>query len=129
MIRKDVVGALIEHDGKLLLAQRACAALDRKWEFPGGKVEEGETHRAALEREILEELGAEIVVGDKVGSTDFEAGGVSYRLHVYRAAVVKGEPAAGEHHSVVWVLPEELLAYDLAPADIPIARVAVTKNR
>ncbi|MFC1579554.1 (deoxy)nucleoside triphosphate pyrophosphohydrolase [Thermodesulfobacteriota bacterium] len=129
MNRKDVVGALIRKDGKVLLAQRSDDELDRKWEFPGGKVEDNETHETALKREIQEELGISIAVQERVGYNHFEIRGKPYTLHCYWADIVEGEPTAGEHHRVLWVAPAELLDYDLAPADVPIAQEVVANDR
>ena len=70
--RINVVGALIQSGKAVLIAQRATGELAGKWEFPGGKVESGETHQEALVREITEELGITIIVGGHVGSIDFE---------------------------------------------------------
>jgi mutator protein MutT len=121
----EVVGAAINNDGKILLTQRSCDALDGKWEFPGGKVEIGETHQQALQREILEELGIEISVGNRVAPNKFKIAEQPYCLYVYHAVVLKGEPVAGEHHSIRWVPLAELLNFDLAPADVPIAMEAI----
>lgn len=126
---KDVVGALIKRDGLVLLAQRACADLNGKWEFPGGKVEPGESHAAALQREIEEELGISIEVGGRVASQAFSVRGRSYCLHVYWATITEGEPRPDEHHALAWVALDQLLTYDLAPADIPIAEEAVRDRR
>ena len=120
--KKDVVGALIKSNNLILLAQRSCDALNQKWEFPGGKVEPGESHAEALQREIFEELGIEISVGDRVSSNDFQVGLKKYCLHCYWAEILEGKPVADEHHSIEWVEIDNLLEYDLAPADIPIAR-------
>jgi len=118
---KDVVGALIEREGFVLLAQRACENLNGKWEFPGGKVKSGETHADALRREIDEELGISIDVGGHAGSHKFHVGQKSYCLHVYWAVIEEGTPAAHEHQALVWTRLANLLDYDLAPADVPIA--------
>jgi len=126
---KDVVGALIYKEGTVLLAQRSCDNFDRKWEFPGGKVETGETHQEALRREILEELGVKVSVGEKITSNDFEVGEESYCLHCYWAEIESGEPIADEHYSLRWVPLFELLNYDLAPADVPIAKEAMKNDR
>jgi len=128
-VMKDVVGAIIERGGMILLAQRSCATLNRKWEFPGGKVEPGETQQAALQREIFEELGVEILVGDKIGANQFEISGKRYRLHVYWATILKGEPVAREHYSIAWVRPNEMLSYDFAPADVPIVEEVMKDDR
>jgi len=124
-MRQDVVGAVIIRDDLVLLAQRSDARLDRKWEFPGGKVETGESHERALMRELYEELGIEVTVGLHVASTDFSVSEKQYALHCYRAEITDGEPTADEHHSVAWVPIAELLTFDLAPPDIPIAREVV----
>jgi len=112
-------------DDLVMLAQRADDALDRKWEFPGGKVEEGESHREALRRELDEELGIEVSVADHVASHDFTIGEKEYSLHCYKAVITAGEPTPDEHHSLAWVPVEELLTFDLAPPDVPIAREVV----
>jgi mutator protein MutT len=129
MLVKDVVGAMIQRDGLVLLAQRACSDLNGKWEFPGGKVEPGETHAVALKREIDEELGIKIEVGSRVASHEFSVRGKSYCLYVYWAAIMVGEPQSDEHHALTWVALDRLLTYDLAPADIPIAEEAVRSDR
>ncbi len=129
MSRIDVVGALIYRDNQVLLAQRSCKNLDRKWEFAGGKVGPGETHQEALRREIQEELCINIKVGRKVDSVDFELNDKAYTLHCYWAEIQIGEPVADEHHSIAWVPIKDLLNYDLAPADIPIAREAMKNDR
>jgi (d)CTP diphosphatase len=124
-MRKDVVGALILQDGKILLAQRSCSDLDGKWEFPGGKVETGESNEEALVREILEELGVDVTVTARAASNDFSVGQKLYSLHCYWCEIVSGEPLSNEHHSLVWVGGDELLSFDLAPADIPVAKEIV----
>lgn len=128
-MRIDVVGAVIYREGKILLAQRSCENLNRKWEFAGGKVRDGETHQQALQREIQEELNIVIQVGDKAGSVDFEINDKAYSLHCYWAEIHEGEPVPDEHHSIAWVPVQDILSYDLAPADIPIAREVVKYDR
>lgn len=108
-------------DNRVMLAQRACEDLNGKWEFPGGKVEQGETHQAALDREIREELNVKLEIGDLAGSNEFSIHGKKYCLHVYWASITEGEPRPAEHHALTWVPIDQLLSHDLAPADIPIA--------
>ena len=129
MSKIHVVGALIRSGSSVLLAQRATGELAGKWEFPGGKVEEEETHQGALIREIQEELGADISVGSYVASVEFTVGSKELILHCYWADVVDGRPTADEHHRIEWVELENLLDYDLAPADIPIAKEAMKNDR
>ncbi len=89
------------------------------WEFPGGKIEPGETPRAALEREVQEELRCEVEVRDEVTTTThlYEFGEVT--LTTFHCQLVVGEPRLTEHANMRWLLPSELDEMDWAPADIP----------
>lgn len=112
-----VVGAAITADGRVLAAQRdrppATAGL---WEFPGGKVEPGEDERVALARECREELGAGIVVGDRLGPDLVLANG--WVLRLYLARLVPGaEPVAGEHRAIRWLPADRLVTLKWLPAD------------
>lgn len=112
-----VVGAAIIREGKCLVAKRSAQMrAPGKWEFPGGKVEEGETPRDALAREIAEELGVVIAVGDHLGQG--VAGEVV--LEVYAAELVSGQPHAAEHEALAWIGPEEAADLVWAEPDIPI---------
>jgi 8-oxo-dGTP diphosphatase len=91
-----------------------------KWEFPGGKVEPGEAPRDALRRELAEELGIEVEVGELLGRGAGEAGGREILLEVYGGRWVGGEIELREHHELGWFLPEELDGLDWPPADLPI---------
>jgi len=94
------------------------------WEFPGGKVEPGEDPRAALARELREELGIEVNVGELAGSGRAQSGGRTIVLDVYFAQIASGEPHPHEHAAVRWLGPEELLALVWAEPDVPVvARV------
>nr|WP_231632729.1 mannosyltransferase [Gordonia sp. HS-NH1] len=115
----DVVAAAIIVDGRLLLAQRSRPAeLAGRWELPGGRVESGETHAAALVREIREELGAEVEPAEGVGSPVALPGDLT--LHAYVARLRSGTPTALEHLDVRWFSADELRLFDVAeivPAD------------
>lgn len=118
-----VVCALIERDGRLLLAQRPVDKhLPRKWEFPGGKVEPGEDSATAIVREIREELGCEVVITRALPRFPFTYGAVVIEMipYVCILAAHSPEPHPHEHLALAWALPDELLAYDLAPADVPV---------
>jgi 8-oxo-dGTP diphosphatase len=116
-----VVGAAIVRDGCCLAAQRGPAMrLPGKWEFPGGKVEAGEDPRAALTREVREELGLEVEVGELLGTGCDDAGEVAVRLDVYLASAMGGELRLLEHGDVRWLTPAELDAVDWAEADRPL---------
>lgn len=118
-----VVCALIERDGRLLLAQRPVNKhLPLKWEFPGGKVEPGEDAAAAIVREIHEELGCDVTITRALPRFPFDYGRVIIEMIPYVCTLTPGspEPHPHEHVGLAWAQPDELLRYDLAPADVPV---------
>lgn len=120
---KRVAAAVIEKDGLVLIARRKSGdALAGKWEFPGGKLEPGETPEACLRRELREEFGVETEIGGFVCSNEFEYEHFHIELLVYRASHVSGEFRLRDHAAIAWVAPADLLKYDLAGADIPAAK-------
>lgn len=122
----DVVAAILERDGKILLAQRpAHTDQPGMWEFAGGKVEPGESQPQALRRELHEELGIEAIVGQYVASHQREVSGRIIHLHAWHVPDYQGELHAHEHQQLVWCLPEEALTYPLAPADIPLLQAFI----
>lgn len=113
-----VVGAAVTRAGRLLAAQRAHPPdLAGRWELPGGRVEPGETAGDALRRELREELGVDVVVGDRVGADVAISGGRVLRIY---AATLRGdhEPAALEHRVVRWLAADELDSVAWLPADL-----------
>ena len=117
-----VVAAAIERDGRYLVARRTKPDWAAgRWEFPGGKVELGETEDQALIREILEELGVDIAVGERVpGEWPLREGLV---LHLYGATLIAGEPAPLEQHDEIrWVAPSEFDEVDWLPSDVDAVR-------
>jgi 8-oxo-dGTP diphosphatase len=115
-----VVGAAIARGKKCLVARRGPSmSLAGKWEFPGGKVEVGEAAPAALAREIHEELGVVILVGELLGTGAANVGTRVVRLDVYGAAIVSGTIVLREHAEVRWADADELLHFDWAEADVP----------
>ncbi|WP_197717372.1 (deoxy)nucleoside triphosphate pyrophosphohydrolase [Glycomyces terrestris] len=114
-----VVGAAILDGRAVLAAARAYPPeLAGLWEFPGGKLEPGETEAEALRRECREELGVEIEVGERV-TGDLATGGGRFLLRVYYAAVARGEPHAKEHAELRWLLPGELDSVPWLPGNRP----------
>ncbi len=115
-----VVGAAIVQQDRCLVAQRGAAmSLAGKWEFPGGKIEPGESPTAALTREIAEELGLQIAVGELLGTGTATVGARLITLDVYAATIVSGTTALREHAQVVWASADDLTRLDWADADIP----------
>ena len=116
----NVVGAVIVRGETVLCAQRGSAgALPGMWEFPGGKIEPGESPREALEREIVEELGCRVRVEEQVTSTTHEYDFGIVTLTTFFCELVEGEPELSEHEAVVWLRPTDLTKLDWAPADVP----------
>lgn len=115
---QQVVGAAIVRDGRVLAAKRTRpAAAAGRWEFPGGKVEDGESAEEALIREIAEELGVTVEVHRWLaGSASI---GTAYELTVALAAIVAGEPQPVEHDRVRWLTAAELDAVDWLEPDRP----------
>jgi 8-oxo-dGTP diphosphatase len=121
----QVVGAAIVHDGRVLVAQRSGGPYDGLWEFPGGKVEPGESDLAALVRECAEELGVAILPGAFLGEIllDGVVGGGApgaSTLRVWSARLAGGDPVAHEHAQLRWMRAHELDALDWIPADRPL---------
>jgi 8-oxo-dGTP diphosphatase len=117
------------HDGRVLITQRrADQALPLQWEFPGGKVEPGEAPTAALERELMEEIGVTVEVG-RIWDVLFHAyPAFDLVMLVYACRIVAGEPRAVEVADVVWVPVAELGAWDILPADRPLVDRLVSEG-
>lgn len=118
-----VVAALIENDNKVLLARRSTGDINvlGKWEFPGGKVEQDENEFDAIEREIKEEFELTIKAKEFLINNVCEYPTKVIDLKLYKCDYVSGEFNLHDHSEYKWVDKEELLEYDLAPADIPLA--------
>ncbi|WP_136796212.1 (deoxy)nucleoside triphosphate pyrophosphohydrolase [Desulfosediminicola ganghwensis] len=120
---KKVTAAIIQVNGSILLARRKPGEkLAGYWEFPGGKVEDGESLQQALEREIREELEVEIMAGEVVTSSIYTYKHGAIKLIALTAEVISGNIRLNVHDKVEWVRTQGLLDYKLAPADIPIAK-------
>lgn len=114
-----VTAGLIWRDGKVLLTRRPPGShLAGYWEFPGGKQEPGESLKACVEREIMEELGIHVQASDEVLTVDHDYGSKSISLHLLQCSLLQGEPQALGCDECRWVSPEDLEHYQLPPADI-----------
>ena len=127
-----VVCALIERGGLILLARRpAHKHLPLKWEFPGGKVEPGEDPAAAIVREIREELGCNVTITQALPRFLHDYSTVIIEMMPFVCGLADGspEPHPHEHIALAWAKPAELLAYDLAAADLPVVKTYSTLPR
>lgn len=116
-----VVGAILVEDGKILCAQRGeSKSLAYLWEFPGGKIESGESPQEALIRELKEELLIEVdVQSEKFEETSYQYDFGVVNLTTFICLLKKGTPQLTEHIAVKWLEPKELNQLEWAPADIP----------
>lgn len=117
-----VCGVIRNKEGKVLACRRAADRhLGGLWEFPGGKVEEGEDPRAALARELLEELGIVVNVGNRFDSVvEWTDGVVRIRLSGFLCEILEGKAEPLEHDEIRWCERDQLPVLDWARADLPI---------
>ena len=113
-----VVAAVIERGGRYLITQRrASAVLPLLWEFPGGRVEDGESDAAALKREVQHRLGVEIQSGKLMSFVTHPYERYVVELYLYEGKLVEGEPSRVNVHDFRWVESREFEAYPFTPAD------------
>ena len=113
----QVVAAVIQADRRVFATQRGYGPQKDGWEFPGGKIEPGETPQAALIREIREELDTEIAVGEKLVQVEYDYPAFHLSMGCYLCAVLSGHLTLREHESARWLRLEEIDAVDWLPAD------------
>ncbi|WP_236826004.1 MULTISPECIES: (deoxy)nucleoside triphosphate pyrophosphohydrolase [unclassified Blastococcus] len=132
----QVVGAALVEGDRVLVAQRSGGPFDGCWEFPGGKVDPGETDLAALVRECAEELGVTVAPRSFLGEVPLDgvvAGGApgASTMRVWEARITHGRPVAREHAELRWVGAADLDALDWIPADrplLPAVRLLLTRS-
>ena len=121
MDKFDVVAAIIIKDDKFFIAQRnRNKHMGLSWEFPGGKVEKGETFEIALKREIKEELNIEINVKNKLGEENYKDDKINVNLHYFICSHAKGEIILNEHENSAWVTKNDFKNYNFAEGDSDI---------
>ena len=123
-VTKEVMGAVFFEQGRILVMRRApFMSCPGSWEFPGGKLEAGETHEACLARELREELHIEARIGAFLADNRHEYEFGTVHLCVYRVLSWKGDIALTVHDDMRWVPYRELASFPgLRPADVPVAR-------
>lgn len=115
----EVVAALLCRKDRFLICRRpAHKARGGLYEFPGGKVEPGETPQQALHRECAEELAIDAVIGGAVADVSHPYPDVTIHLTLYRAEIPAGEPRSLEHDDLRWITPAQLDSFPFCPADI-----------
>ena len=117
----EVVAGIIQKDGKILIARRKEGQhMEHLWEFPGGKIEEGETPEQCIERELFEEFEIKSKVGEFVAKSIFDYGVKTVRLCGYLVEYLSGEFVLNEHSEIQWIEKSEFGNFEFCPADLPI---------
>ena len=118
-----VTAAIIVSDENILIAQRhPDDRLAGMWEFPGGKIEAGETPEQCLKRELKEELEMDAVIGNYLGSSIYHYDHISIELMAYRAFSNGASFRLVSHQACQWVRPDQLAAFAFTPADLPFVK-------
>lgn len=115
-----VVAAVIKEGDRIFATQRGYGEFKGGWEFPGGKIEEGETPQEALIREIMEELETEIVVGELIDTIEYDYPTFHLLMDCFWAEIVSGAVVLKEHEAAKWLVKDELDSVEWLPADITL---------
>ncbi|MCD7956160.1 MAG: (deoxy)nucleoside triphosphate pyrophosphohydrolase [Lachnospiraceae bacterium] len=116
----NVVAAVIRHEDKIFATQRGYGEFKDGWEFPGGKVEPGETAQEALAREIREELDTVISVGERIVRVEYDYPAFHLSMDCFWAEVVSGDLVLKEHEAARWLSGDELYSVEWLPADLEL---------
>ena len=127
---KIVTAAIIKQDNKILVARRAPGEkLAGLWEFPGGKLEEGETLQECLERELEEEFGISTKCGKEITSSIYEYEHGAFEIIALESKIISGNLELRVHDKIQWIPVSELLQVELLPADVAIAKYLITIHK
>ena len=125
----EVVAAVILHEGRIFATQRGYGEWKDWWEFPGGKMESGETPEEALKREIREELATDIGVDDLIETIEWDYPKFHLTMHCYWCHVEKGSLSLQEHEAAKWLAKDELDGVKWLPADVEVVEVIKSKRQ
>lgn len=124
----QVTAAVIENEGRFLIARKKRGHLAGLWEFPGGKIEPDETPEECLTREIEEEFGIQIRIDQYLATSQYTYPHISIELIGYLASYLTGELNPTDHDRVEWVRVSEMKGYSFAPADLPLIEALAEKT-
>ena len=116
----EVVAAVICDGEKVFATQRGYGEFEGWWEFPGGKIEPGESYHEALKREIREELAVEIAVGERICTVEYDYPTFHLTMHCYKASLLDGDIALLEHKAARWLAHDNLDSVQWLPADVEV---------
>ena len=127
MKKTEIAAAIIRDGDRIFATQRGYGAFQHKWEFPGGKLEEGETPQEALQREIKEELDSEVEIKAFFETVEYDYPSFHLIMHCFICTLKSGDLVLKEHESAKWLRKEELDSLDWLPADLGIIEKLKTK--
>lgn len=125
----EVVAAIIYKDETYFATQRGYGEFEGMWEFPGGKIEPGESSEDALKREIQEELGIDITIDEFLCTTNYDYPSFHLTMHCYLCCVESGEIVLREHKSARWLTSETLSGVEWLPADMEVVEKLLSYGR
>ena len=117
MKKIEVVAAILHRDGAYFATQRGYGEFEGMWEFPGGKIEPGESREVALKREIQEELGVDIAIENLLCTTEYDYPSFHLTMHCYLCSIASGDIELREHKSALWLTANRLDDVAWLPAD------------
>ena len=127
MKKIEVVAVILHCDGAYFTTQRGYGEFEGMWEFPGGKIEPGESREVALKREIQEELGLDIIIENLLCTTEYDYPSFHLTMHCYLCNIASGEIELREHKSARWLTAETLDSVEWLPADKEVIDKLITK--
>lgn len=125
----EVVAAVIRSDDKILATKRGYGEFINMWEFPGGKMEEGETQENALKREIKEELEADINIETFITTVDYDYPNFHLTMHCFLCTLPNNDLTLKEHNDAQWLSYDNLGSVDWLPADIEVVEKVLTLKK